>query len=204
MGADKAKEEFEKTKALAEKGSRVAQFRLGMAYHKGTGVPKNDKEAVNWWRKAAVQGFATAQYNLGNMYGYGIGAPKDDKEAVKWYRKAAEQGISTAQYNLGYSYDYGTGAPKDDKEAVKWYRKAAEQGDSSAQFCLGVMFLHNAELKDHVTSYAWTDIAAANGYANAKKNKGIIAKEMTPEQIVKAEALAKEMIAKNPKLIKKP
>jgi len=27
---------------------------------------------------------------------------------------------------------------------------------------------------------------------------------MTPEQIAKSEALAKEMIAKNPKLIKKP
>ena len=168
MGADKAKEEFEKTKALAEKGNRVAQFRLGMAYHKGTGVPKNDKEAVTWYRQAAEQGHATAQTKLGGV-------------------------LFT-----------GRGVPKDDKEAVKWYRKAAEQGDSSAQFCLGVMFLHNAELKDHVTSYAWTDIAAANGYANAKKNKGIIAKEMTPEQIAKAEALAKEMIAKNPKLIKKP
>ena len=101
MASDKAKEEFEKTKTLAEKGNARAQNKLGMAYHKGMGVPKDDKEAVNWWRKAAVQGFAAAQYNLGQSYGYGIGVPKDNKEAVKWYRKAAEQGVSTAQYNLG-------------------------------------------------------------------------------------------------------
>ena len=123
---------------------------------------------------------------------------------MKWYRQAAEQGYATAQTKLGGVLFTGRGVPKDDKEAVKWYRKAAEQGDSSAQFCLGVVFLHNAELKDYVTSYAWTDIAAANGYANAKKNKPIIAKEMTPEQIAKAEALAKEMVKKNATLLKKP
>ena len=132
MATEKAKEEFEKTKTLAEKGNARAQNKLGMVYHKGTGVPK------------------------------------------------------------------------DDKEAIKWYRKAAEQGDSSAQFCLGVVFLNNAELKDNVTSYAWTDIAAANGYANAKKNKPIIAKGMTHEQIAKAKELVKELVIKNPKLIIKP
>ena len=126
--------------------------------------------------------------------------PQNDNEAVKWYRKAAEQGYASAQTKLGGVLFTGRGVPKDDKEAVKWYRKAAEQGDSSAQFCLGVVFLNNAELKDNVTSYAWTDIAAANGYANAKKNKPIIAKGMTPEQIAKA----KELVLKNPKLITKP
>ena len=53
-------------------------------------------------------------------------------------------------------------------------------------------------------SYAWTDIAAANGYANAKKNKPIIAKGMTFEQIAKAKELVKELVLKNPKLITKP
>jgi TPR repeat protein len=58
-------------------------------------------------------------------------------------------------------------------------------------------------LEDYVTAYAWWNIAATNGHRDAKKNKGIIAKEMTAENITKAEALVKEMIKKNPKLINK-
>ena len=152
----------------------------------------------------AEKGGALAQNMLGERYFFGNGVPMDVEEALKWIRKSALQGEPWGQFNLGTFYENGHGVLEDDKEAVKWYRKAAEQGGSSGQFSLGVVVLHNAELKDNVTSYAWTDIAAANGYANAKKNKPIIAKKMTSEQIAKAEALAKEMIAKNPKLIKKP
>ena len=54
-----------------------------------------------------------------------------------------------------------------------------------------------------MTAYAWVNIAAANGDANAKKFKTLTAKKMTPAQIAKAEALVKEMIKKNPKLLKK-
>jgi hypothetical protein len=36
-----------------------------------------------------------------------------------------------------------------------------------------------------------------------KENKASCAKEMTPAQIAKAEALVKEMVKKNPKLINK-
>jgi len=57
--------------------------------------------------------------------------------------------------------------------------------------------------KDYVTAYAWFSIAAINGNALAKKSKPIVAEKMTPTQITKAEALAKEMIKMNPKLIKK-
>ena len=56
--------------------------------------------------------------------------------------------------------------------------------------------------EDHVTAYAWWNIAAASGDKDAKGNKGLIAEDMTPGRITKAEALAKEMIKKNPKLIK--
>ena len=58
-------------------------------------------------------------------------------------------------------------------------------------------------IEDNVTAYAWCNIAAANGDANGKIWKPKIAKKMTPEQIAKAEALAKEMVQKNPKLLNK-
>ena len=39
----------------------------------GIGVPKNDAEAVKWFRLAAEQGLARAQHNLGLMYANGTG-----------------------------------------------------------------------------------------------------------------------------------
>ena len=39
-----------------------------MCYHYGTGVVKDEVEAVKYYRMAADQGFASAQYNLGETW----------------------------------------------------------------------------------------------------------------------------------------
>ncbi len=113
---------------LAEQGDAKAQFKLGVMYEFGQGVPQDYAEALQWYRKAAAQGVAEAQYNLGSMYLKGQGVPQDYAEAVKWYRKPAKRGGAKAQYNLGIMYRTGLGVPQDYAEAVKWYRKAAAQG----------------------------------------------------------------------------
>ena len=116
----------------AEQGYAAAQFNLGVMYANGEGVPKDDAEAVRWYRLAAEQGNARAQSNLGLMYANGEGVPKDDTEAVRWYRLAAEQGFAAAQSNLGVMYDNGEGVPEDDVTAYAWLNIAAAQGQSSA------------------------------------------------------------------------
>jgi TPR repeat protein len=67
-------------KPLAERGSALAQFGLGVMYDQGHGVPQNYKEALKWYRLAADQGHADAQSSLGLMYKEGLGVPQDDKE----------------------------------------------------------------------------------------------------------------------------
>ena len=152
----------------------------------------------------AESGDADAQYGLGVCYQAGIGLAKDAGKSAKWFRKAAEQGHVKAQWNLAVIYHIGEGVEKDLKEAVKWYRKAADQGFASAQGSLGFMYKFGEGVpEDEVTAYAWYNISAANGNALSKKYKGSIAKELTSAQIAQAEALAKEMIRKNPKLLKK-
>jgi len=116
-------------KPLAEQGDASAQLNLGVMYHNGKGVPKDDREAVKWFRLAAEQGNAPAQSLLGLMYDEEEGVPKDDKEAVKWYRLAAEQGLADAQFNLGFMYGKGEGVPKDYVEAYKWGNLAAANGN---------------------------------------------------------------------------
>ena len=106
----------------------VEQFQIGLKYFKGEGVPKDDAEAVKWYRKAAEQGYAVAQTNLGAMYAHGQGVSKDYAEALKWYRKAAEYGYDLAQNNLGAMYFNGEGVRQNHREAVKWYRQPNGSG----------------------------------------------------------------------------
>ena len=166
---------FDETRTEADNGEPKAQFKLGLMYALGDGVPKDSAEAAKWYRKAAEQGLATAQFNLGLMYDNGDGVPKDGTEAVKWYRKAADQGDVAAQYGLGRMYENGDGAPKDSTEAVKWYRKAAEQGYAKAQFSVGLMYENGDGVpKDTTEAVKWYRKAADQGSAAAESNLGVI------------------------------
>ena len=62
----------------AEQGNSVAQNNPGVMDITGQGVPKDDAEAVKWYRKAAKQGDTDAMFNLGIMYQEGKGVPQDD------------------------------------------------------------------------------------------------------------------------------
>ena len=128
----------------------------------------------------------------------------DSSRAAYWLRKAAEQGFVKAQLSLGLMYAKGVGVAEDDHESLKWYLKAADQGDADAQLILGVMhFKGEGVIKDDVKAYAWIHIAVTNGIGGGGPIKTIIAKKMTSNQVSKALELAKEMIALNPKLLKK-
>jgi len=65
-------------------------------YALGEGVPKNDAEAVAWFRRAAEQGLAEAQGALGVMYALGEGVSGNDVDAYFWSNLAAAQGQENA------------------------------------------------------------------------------------------------------------
>ena len=71
-------------------------------YEKGRGgLPKDDVQALNWYRKAADAGEAYSMTKLGMMYQNGRGGlPQDNAQAASWYRKAAENGDADAQSAL--------------------------------------------------------------------------------------------------------
>jgi TPR repeat protein len=183
----------------AESGDAEAQSRLGECYLKGEGVPKDDAQAVTWYRKAAEQGLAEAQFYLGVFYAAGKKVLKDSAQAFKWYRKAAEQGHVMAQEELGFSYAGGEGVPKDDIQAVVWFRKAAEQGSLMAQTKLGLCYeMGEGVPKDLVQAYMWFNLAAAQSLELAAERRGIIEKQMTPDQIAQAQRLSAAFVPKSP------
>ena len=169
------KQAFPVCSRAAKQGDASAQFNLGWMYYNGEGVPKNDREAVKWFRLAAEQGDASAQFNLGWMYYNGEGVPKNDREAVKWFRLAAEQGDASAQYNLGVMYDNGYGVPENDIEATKWFRLATEQGVAIAQYNLGRMYYNGEGVpKNDREAVKWFRLAAEQGLADAQSHLGVM------------------------------
>ena len=69
---------------LAEEGDAAAQFALGVRYEMGSGVPRDDQEAIRWFNKAAEQDDPGAQGALGAYYSAGRGIPADLVEAYFW------------------------------------------------------------------------------------------------------------------------
>ena len=96
----KDSKELTELRAKAESGDAHAQYNLGLCYANGTGVPKDEVEAVKWYRKAAEQNDADAQYNLGVCYHNGTGVPKDDVQGYMWFLLAGAQGNENAKKNI--------------------------------------------------------------------------------------------------------
>ena len=145
------------------------QFKRGLAYENGDGVPQNYAEATKWYRMAANQGYARAQFNLGLRYANGQGVPQNYAEAAKWMRLATEQGLAQAQYALGLFYHNGQGVNQNYVEAAKWYRMATNQGYAMAQYNLGVLY-HNGQgvLQNHAEAAKWYRLAANQGMKEAQ------------------------------------
>ena len=86
--------------SLAGQDNALAQYEIGVLYHRGSGVDPDVARAARWYASAAELGHAEAQYRLGNMYMMGEGVPQSDTEAIHWYEKAAQQGHKDAADNL--------------------------------------------------------------------------------------------------------
>lgn len=95
-----------------------------------------DREAVDYFRKAAAQGDADGEFGLGTMYAGGEGVARDAQEALRWYRLAAGRGHERAILVLALAHlrgDLGlTDRRRDDAQARQWIRAAAEKGDAQA------------------------------------------------------------------------
>jgi uncharacterized protein len=149
--------------------------------------------ALKEFRPLAEKGNAAAQYNMGLFYDKGLGVPQDPEVAAQWYLRAAKQGIPQAQVKLGAMFDNGQGVTQDYTQAARWYRLAAQQGFSKAQIHLGMMYYRGQGVgRDYVQAHMWLNLAGAKGDRNAARFRDILAAEMEPEQIQKAQKLARE------------
>ena len=198
---------------LAEMGDEKSQVNVGLAYdEEGDNI-----KAVKWYRRAAEQGNKTGMINLGVMHENGEGLIKSNVYAQMWYNVGASSRdisknmtpaeIVSAQKlarecvrkkykgcNVGLAYDE---KPGDKIKAVKWFKRAAEQGDNIGMINLGRMYDKGQEVKkSNVHAHMWFNLAASSGHSEAGGLRDDISKKMTPAEIVSAQKLARECIAK--------
>jgi len=85
---------------LADRGDADAQWQMGVLYHNGEGVPRDDEQAMQWFLRAAEQGHVIAQATLGAYYWAGRGVPQDLSKAYLWSYIALAQGDENSKSRL--------------------------------------------------------------------------------------------------------
>lgn len=183
----------------ADQGVADAQYRLGLKYRMGDGVPKDAAEAFRWYRMAAEKGHADAQTDLGWLFVNPEGGVRRDYlEAMNWFRRAAAQGHVSGQLSIGHLHTYGYGVPKNPALGATWTRLAAEQGDNHAMRVLAVMYWEgDGVLRDLVESGAWLRRAVLHNDREKDKEARLKALDarpeagMTPEMVEEAKARAR-------------
>ena len=142
----------------------------------------------------AEGGDARAQYITGVILLNDFAEPESEQQdAEYWILRAAEQNYLRAQTELARMYKDGDHVAQDLAKSVQWYARAAENGDVGAQLFVADAYAygHGVEI-DLERAYMWYDIALEYWGELAVRARDVIAKNMTPQQIARAEQQANE------------
>ena len=111
--------------AAAEQGNSAAQYKLGVLYNEGRGVPRNYAQAARWFRRATEPSHSYPREDLLTLCKAPGVLPADFEKTVIWLHAAAEVGHLQGGAELGVLYDCGLGVPQDRITALMWYDIAA-------------------------------------------------------------------------------
>ena len=126
----------------AREGDDTALCRLGLAYMKGDGVPKDYRQAYRNFLAGANRHNAKCQFNLGLCYANGDGVLRCGMMAAQCYQQAAHQELPEAQNNLGECYMTGNGVQQNKDKGMWWKKQASDRGLAEAQYSIGLVYLH--------------------------------------------------------------
>lgn len=105
-------------KYAAESGEKSAFFPLACAFDCGSGVEKNEREALRWYHRSVKDGDGHAATNISTIY-------RDAgnlEMAFKWLCRARDMGDVDAAECVGYCYQLGIGVKQNLKLAEQAYR----------------------------------------------------------------------------------
>ncbi|MBR3085513.1 MAG: SUMF1/EgtB/PvdO family nonheme iron enzyme [Kiritimatiellae bacterium] len=164
----------------AKSGDAICQLLVGIDYLQGTpNVKKDERKAVEWFRKSAEQGCVEAELFMGQCFHDGLGVDTDFAEAARWFRMAAKSRpsaarspmtIPDAQFRLGLLLVRGAeGVEANKEEGAEWLGRSAARNYPDAQFCYGFCLLEGEGVKkDEKAGASMTLLAAENGHTGAQ------------------------------------
>lgn len=129
----------------------------------------------------------------------------DYASAFREFREAAGHDDATAKAVLGHMYATGQGVARNMASAVKWYRQAAEQGVVSAQNTLAQLYAGGRGVApDYVRAHKWFAVAVRHyppgvSRDNALRDRGRMAKMLSPDELERARRMAKAWLAGHPR-----
>ena len=110
---------------------------IGLFYKHGYAVPKNNKKALEYFKKAIELGFYGAYNNLGLAYQHGeLGVNQNLKKAKRYFKIAANHGGKPSKFNLANLYAH----KNQYKKAFHWYHQAAKQYYLSGMLQTGLVY----------------------------------------------------------------
>lgn len=150
---------FDKLMEMANAGNAQAQYNVGMFYNNGIGLPRDPKQAFDWFKKSAANGDPLAAYKMSSYYAghfQGVVNP-DNLKSLQYNLVAGKAGYILAQLELGDIY----AAKNDFWEAARWWKLAGEQGDAGSLQRLALLQKDGKGVeKDLVLAYVNLRLAA--------------------------------------------
>ena len=118
-------------------GDALARHNLGVAFHRGEGVPRDYAKAAIMWRQSSSAGVLESYNNLGHLTYYGRGVKQDYAEGLRLWRIAARKGYAESQVHMGFAYSDGKHLKKDIVEAYAWAKAGRFYADRMEDAELG-------------------------------------------------------------------
>lgn len=134
--------------AWAGSGDPVAMNLVASYYQDGKeGFPRDPKQAVHWYTRAATAGDAVSAGDLASMYSRGAGVERNAAKAHGYWLQCAsgrqakspvlpsaaisarEDVITVCMQIVAKNFELGRGVLRDDVQALGWYRRCAKRGD---------------------------------------------------------------------------
>jgi TPR repeat protein len=158
---------------LADSGNTHVMYRLGRMYAAGSGVARDDTEALRWYRRAADAGNLNATTALAVAHLDGRGTPVDPQAGLRLLRLATARDHVEAASRLGHILLEGGIADKDGLEAARLFTKAADAGHPPSMVDLGLMYANgNGMQTDFARAAMWYKRAADLGNTPGMVNLG--------------------------------
>lgn len=144
---------------IAKRGPVAQQLALAHAYEQGVEMPRaeqnnengpaiqqdideaiaqsrrayDQRQAAEWYRRAALRGDADAQYHYALSFHDGGAGGRDDAKYPLWLSRAAEHGHADAQFAISLFFQEARqGSDRADVAFARWLALAAAQGHEAA------------------------------------------------------------------------